>query len=305
MILFNLFESEVRAMAFEYLEQYSSFDSVEEMDQHVEQHISTHYFDLTESERAIVFSLSQRSLMYPGASHLKAETIAETVGVSTKTVYRAIKKLVQLNIIEKVPGTKMNGIKGASIYMILPFNVPTEMSERENVEEVNNDKVLETKSENQSFNSFNLSKTSSLQEIYNNAHEEKEAAKEWMNEYQVMLFDFMDSLPLVDQLKDELHKVVLASQVDNVKDFITAKNVIFKIAMDLKDGVLTISRTLRSVFAGAYSKALERKQSININPVGETPKCERKISFYDWLNERERGLEFTDSKSNLENWLEW
>ncbi|MFJ7184165.1 hypothetical protein [Lysinibacillus xylanilyticus] len=29
-----------------------------------------------------------------------------------------------------------------------------------------------------------------------------------MNEYQVMLFDFMESLPLADNLKDELHKVV-------------------------------------------------------------------------------------------------
>ncbi|MFJ8087460.1 helix-turn-helix domain-containing protein [Lysinibacillus sp. NPDC095746] len=79
-----------------------------------------HYYDLTESERAIVFALASRSLAYPGTCHLKAETIAEQTGTSRSTVMRAIKKLVELNIIEKVKQTKLNGIKGASIYRILP-----------------------------------------------------------------------------------------------------------------------------------------------------------------------------------------
>ncbi|MCM3359820.1 helix-turn-helix domain-containing protein [Psychrobacillus sp. MER TA 171] len=192
-------------MAFEYLKQYSTFQSVEEMDNHVEQHIQQHYFNLTESERAIVFTIASRSLMYPGSSHLKASTIADAVEVSTKTMYRSIKKLVELGIIEKIAQTKLNGIKGASIYKILPYNVLSEMSERAIVDEVSNDVVCPPQSENQSLDSFNLLKsfkTSTLQEIYNNAHAEKEAAKEFMNEYQVMLFDFMHSLPLVDGFKD-------------------------------------------------------------------------------------------------------
>lgn len=60
--------------------------------------------------------------MYPEASHLKAETIAEATETSRSTVMRAIKKLVELNIIEKVKQTKLNGIKGASIYKILPYS---------------------------------------------------------------------------------------------------------------------------------------------------------------------------------------
>ena len=79
-------------MAFEYLATYATFKSVADMDKSVEDHIA-HYNELTESERAIVFKLASRSLMYPGASRLKAETIADQVGVSTKTVYRSIKKL--------------------------------------------------------------------------------------------------------------------------------------------------------------------------------------------------------------------
>ncbi|CAM5270251.1 Helix-turn-helix domain-containing protein OS=Lysinibacillus sphaericus OX=1421 GN=LS41612_21020 PE=4 SV=1 [Lysinibacillus sphaericus] len=83
-----------------------------------------------------------------------------------------------------------------------------------------------------------------------------EKKKEYMNEYQVMLFDFMNSLPLADNLKDELHKVVLAAQVQSAPDFIKAKNVLLKIAMDIKEGTLTVASTLRAVFVGAYNKAV-------------------------------------------------
>ena len=159
------------------------------MDNHVEQHIHQYYFNLTESERAIVFTIASRSLMYPRSSHLKASTIADAVEVSTITVYRSIKRLVELGIIEKVAQTKLNGIKGVSIFKILPYNVPSEMSERQIEDETSNDAVCPPQSENQSLDSFNLLKsfkTSTLQEIYNTAHTEKEAAKEYMNKYQVM-----------------------------------------------------------------------------------------------------------------------
>ncbi len=49
-----------------------------------------------------------------------------------------------------------------------------------------------------------------------------------MNEYQQMLYDFMHSLPLSDIFKDELHKVVLASNVSSIQELIKAKDIIFK-----------------------------------------------------------------------------
>lgn len=294
-------------MAFEYLVAYKTFESIADMDTAVENHISSHYYDLTESERAIVFKLASHSLEHPGACHLKAATIAEALEVSTKTVYRSIKKLTELGIIEKVPGTKLNGIKGASIYRILPY-VPSSVSQRETVDEASNDVVSEQFTENQSSKSFNLSsfKTSTLQQVYIDAHAEKEACKEYMNEYQVMLFDFMNSLPLADNLKDELHKVVLAAQVHSAPDFIRAKNVLFKIAMDIKEGVLTVASTLRAVFVGAYSKAVERldKKSINSSSIEETQNRERPVPFYNWLNERDSRAEICN-RPNLDNWLEW
>ena len=293
-------------MAFEYLAAYTTFESIADMDKSVEDHMAVHYYDLTESERTVVFKLASHSLEHPGACHLKAATIAAALEVSTKTVYRSIKKLAELGIIEKVPGTKLNGIKGASIYRILPY-VPSSVSQRDIADEASNDVVCEPFTENQSSKSFYLSsfKTSTLQQVYIYAHAEKEACKEYMNEYQEMLFDFINSLPLADNLKDELHKVVLAAQVQSVPDFITAKNVLFKIAMDIKDGVLTVASTLRAVFVGAYSKAVERSsmKSSKSSYIEETTNRGRPVPFYNWMNEHDSRPQIINIP-NIDNWLE-
>jgi len=297
-------------MAFEYLVQYTTFDSIADMDIAVEDHMAAHYYDLTESERAIVFKLASHSLEYPGACHLKAATIAASLEISTKTVYRSIKKLAELGIIEKVLGTKLNGIKGASIYRILPY-VPSSVSQRDTVDEASNDKVCPPQSENLSLNSFNLLSSKQANNIMSLGNElalQAEKKKEYMNEYQVMLFDFMNSLPLADNLKDELHKVVLSSQVNSVEEFIKAKNVMFKIAMDIKDGVLTVASTLRAVFAGSYSKAMERlsKKPYKSSIIEETPNRERPVPFYNWLNERDGLLQsIVCCEPSLDNWFKW
>ena len=295
-------------MAFEYLAQYTTFDSVADMDKSVEDHMAVHYYDLTESERAIVYKLASHSLEHTGACHLKASTIADALEISTKTVYRSVKKLESLGIIEKVPGTKLNGIKGASIYRILPY-VPSSVSQRMTADEASNDEVCHPQSENQPSSSFNLLSSKQANNIMSLGNElalQAEKKKECMNEYQVMLFDFMNSLPLADNLKDELHKVVLASQVNSVDEFIKAKNVLFKIAMDIKEGILTVTSTLRAVFTGAYNKAVERSSMklSKSSSIEETADRERPVPFYNWLEERDSHSEIC-SRPNLENWLEW
>lgn len=241
-------ESEVKTMAFEYLAQYTTFDSVKDIDTAVESHMAAHYFDLTESERAIVFKLASHALEYPGACHLKAATIAAVLEISTKTVYRAISRLESLGIIKKQSTTKVKGGRGANIYIILPSHSEACESRIESFEVV------------------------PLQEAYNVANAEKEACKEFMNEYQQMLYDFMHSLPLPDSFKDELYKVVLASNVKNIQEFILAKNIIFKIANDIKDGVLTVTKTIRAIFVVAHKKALQRRYK---HPITNKPSVKK------------------------------
>lgn len=107
-------------MAFEYLKEYSLFKSVEQMDKQIAERIDRDRFELTKSERAIVFAIKSHCLRPVGACRLLNQTIADEVGVSLITVSRAIKKLVDLKIIGKANMTKRNGIKGANIYYFLP-----------------------------------------------------------------------------------------------------------------------------------------------------------------------------------------
>lgn len=81
-----------------------------------------------------------------------------------------------------------------------------------------------------------------------------------MNEYQVMLYDFMHSLPLQDKLKDQLHKCILATKMNDVRDFVNAKDVLANIIRDIANGTLTIASTLRAVFTGAFNKAVGRSK---------------------------------------------
>ncbi|MEY2353254.1 helix-turn-helix domain-containing protein [Lysinibacillus capsici] len=295
-------------MAFEYLATFKTFESVADMDTAVEEHIAGHYYNLTESERAIVFKLASHALEYPGACHLKAATIAAALEISTKTVYRSVKKLEELGIIEKVPGTKLNGIKGASIYRILPY-VPSSVSQRDTANEASNDAVCPPQSENQSSSSFNLLSSKQANNIMSLGNElalQAEKKKAYMNEYQVMLYDFMHSMPLQDELKDQLHKCILATKMNDIRDFVNAKDVLANIISDIVNGTLTITSTLRAVFAGAFNKAVERsnKKLTNSSSIEETANRERPVPFYNWLNERDSRSEIC-IRPNLENWLEW
>lgn len=89
--------------------------------------------------------------------------------------------------------------------------------------------------------------------------------------------------------KGELHKVVLASNVGNAREFISAKNIIFKMANDIKDGVLTVTKTLRAVYVGAHNKVQQRRNkpsTINTSPVDDKRVNRRPVPFYNWLTER-------------------
>ncbi|MFB7159269.1 helix-turn-helix domain-containing protein [Lysinibacillus sp. NPDC056232] len=295
-------------MAFEYLATYKTFESIADMDSAVENHMAAHYYDLTESERAIVFKLASHSLEHPGVCHLKASTIAASIEISTKTVYRSVKKLVELGIIEKVASTKLNGIKGASIYRILPY-VPSSVSQREIVDEASNDAVCRLQSENQPSSSFNLlssKQANNIMSLENELALQAEKKKEYMNEYQVMLFDFMHSLPIRDDLKDQLHKCIMATKMNDIRDFVNAKDVLANIILDIANGTLTIASTLRAVFVGAYRKAVERLSNQSNKPsyIEETVNREHPIPFYNWLEERDSCTQI-NRRSNIENWLEW
>mgnify|MGYP006380169563 FL=1 len=198
-------------------------------------------------------------------------------------MYRAVKKLSALHIIESVSTTKLNGIKGANIYQILPY-VSTEMSERLITEEASHHADQTPMTENQSSFSFNLLKTSSIHNIYNELQAEIKNRTAYMNDFQAMLYQLLLSVPMNDEMKDGLHKAILISEIKNHHEFIIARDALFCIIRDVESGTLTITTTLRAVFKGAYYKRQQRPKCNNI-PI-ENPK-QSNVAFYDWLTERE------------------
>jgi len=296
-------------MAFEYGRTCNIQICGGVMDTNVKKHIDKYRLDLTTSERAIVFMIAGRSLMYPGASHLKAETIADKTSTSRSTVMRGIKKLIVLKIIEKVAQTKLNGIKGASIYKILPYDDTSNVTQREEVVEASNDVGCPPQSEDLSIKYFNLLSSKQAKNIYSISEEltlQAENKTTYMNEYQEMLFDFMNSLPMKDELKDQLNKAVLATDLNDVSDFIKAKNIIFKLISDIADGTLTLTNTLRSALVGAHGKSIERsnRKTSTSSTVEEQPRVSKPVNFYNWLEEVE-GRTVVKSNIHLENWLLW
>lgn len=258
-------------MVFDYLRNYQTFETIAHMDEAVATHLAQH--ELTESERNVIVRIAQSALRYPGTAHLKASTIAKSIGVSTKTVYRAVKHAAELGIVRVVASTKLNGIKGANIYQLQ--HVPSEMSERVSAEKVYEDAVEAPVLEKQT-NSFNLLKTSTLTEIYKNTVRQ-------MNDWQHALYELMRSLPLKDELKDCLHKAILATRLQNIRDFTIARDALLRIIKDIQDGKLTVQTTLRAVFKGTYEQAVIRPALLT-KPHVQT---ERPVPFYDWLLIRE------------------
>ncbi|MGM8212135.1 helix-turn-helix domain-containing protein [Virgibacillus sp. W0430] len=119
-----------------YLHDYSTFESVEELNESINDHIQRNQYELNETDRNIFLMIGRYSVKYKGAAHLKADTIAEAIDRTTRTVQRSIRKLERLDMIERKEFIReKSGGHGANIYIVLSSNVSAEMSEREQVEE--------------------------------------------------------------------------------------------------------------------------------------------------------------------------
>lgn len=167
---------------FEYLKKHKSFNSIAEMDAEVKKHITIHSNMLSDTDQYLLERISQHSLNYPGVCRVKASTLANEIGKSTKTIYRSTSKLAGLNIIEKIDGTKLNGIKGASIYKILPIdetqcstqcpidNVSTEVSYRSTTQNTHYNKNSDENLKKQSLNSLITNSFNPLKDNTNNTY---------------------------------------------------------------------------------------------------------------------------------------
>lgn len=143
-----------------YLADHQTFASKHELNEAVNEHITANNYELNATDRDVLMTISRHAVKFPGAAHLKAETLAGKVGKSIITVRRVIRKLVRLQIIEKRPFIrKVKKGSGANILLILPFNDNPVMITRSDTEKPVPARDEQSKSEKETVYSLNLNKS--------------------------------------------------------------------------------------------------------------------------------------------------
>ncbi|WP_051508666.1 helix-turn-helix domain-containing protein [Sporosarcina sp. D27] len=103
-----------------YLAEYQTFESKNELNDAIDIHIERNNFALNETERSIFLMLSRYAVKFPGVAHLKSDTIAKAIGKTSRTIRRAIAKLIELGMIERLEFMRsVAGGNGANIYRIV------------------------------------------------------------------------------------------------------------------------------------------------------------------------------------------
>src|SRR5690625_2210095 len=103
-----------------YLSDYSTFDNTQELNEATNDHLQRNRYELNETDRSVLITLSQYAVKYNGVAHLKLSTLADIIEKSESTVRRAIRKLSKLNVIKSQSFMRrVSGGNGANIYIVL------------------------------------------------------------------------------------------------------------------------------------------------------------------------------------------
>ncbi|WP_338452566.1 helix-turn-helix domain-containing protein [Niallia oryzisoli] len=106
---------------YETIKNYQSFATVEEMDQVVRGFLYKFKSSLSDGAIKVLHYLWNYSVKVVGVSFSKYDTMATAVGLSRRTVIRAVKMLEELLFIKKIPTVRMNGKQGVNLFVIQPF----------------------------------------------------------------------------------------------------------------------------------------------------------------------------------------
>ena len=101
---------------------YQSFETVEDLNQTVRRFLFQNKGRLTEQQIKVLMFIWRHSIKIPGVSFAKNETIAKEINIDRETVIRAVKRLVELGLLLKVP-TSRNEQRGADILVIQQYPI--------------------------------------------------------------------------------------------------------------------------------------------------------------------------------------
>jgi len=106
---------------YETIKNYQSFSTIEEMNQVVRGFLYKYKSSLSDGAVKVLHFIWNYSVKVVGVSFAKYDTMAAAVGLSRRTVIRAVKTLEELLFIKKIPTARMNGKQGVNLFVIQPF----------------------------------------------------------------------------------------------------------------------------------------------------------------------------------------
>ncbi len=106
---------------FDTIKHYQSFATIEDMDKTVRGFLYTYKSSLSDGALKVLNFIWRYSVKVVGVSFAKYDTMAAAVGLSRRTVIRAVKVLEELTFIKKIPTARMNGKQGVNLFVIQPF----------------------------------------------------------------------------------------------------------------------------------------------------------------------------------------
>ncbi|MED4014657.1 helix-turn-helix domain-containing protein [Sutcliffiella cohnii] len=107
-------------LSYEMMKSNQSFQSVNELDQSVRGFLYLYKGQLSEGTMNVLKFIWRHSTEVPGVLFIKYHAIAESVGVSRRTVIRAVNKLEQLGFLSKTHTARQSGIQAANVFIIQP-----------------------------------------------------------------------------------------------------------------------------------------------------------------------------------------
>lgn len=121
---------------YERIQTYQSFADVEEMDQAVRGFLYIHKSSLSEGALKVLHFIWRHSVKVVGVSFAKYQTIADSVGLSKRTVIRAVQHFEKSGFLKKIATARMNGKQGVNLLIIQPFSSVDELKNKMSPQEV-------------------------------------------------------------------------------------------------------------------------------------------------------------------------
>lgn len=265
-----------------YLNHYATFENTAQLNRATYLHIRNNTHLLNETDRSTLKILARYAVKYAGAAHLKADTLAQLIGKSTKTARRVVAKLERLNIVKKY-GTirKVNGGKGANIIVIQPaeeviskINVQSTLSSRAVGAEPTESKANERKSASEPSNSIKLLKRTLTDTPSSPVSALRSALPPAIYNVMSPFFNAEDLYRNYGLLLKAKRKIAPDTLIENDADpYIDAFNaVMFKAKRGL---IRNLERYLYVAFEKAAAEVTRR--------ASRTDNDEKALIHYDWL----------------------